>query len=99
MTALHRSLVNRAGLLKLSVLIIALPLLAATSGAVEIIKKEDLLRGITTTAAQCAEKRHTVWVKAYGRDFCVRYYVSTAGGEGLRPVVFLQGDQLGMLDG
>ncbi len=30
-----------------------------------------------------------------GRDFCVRYYLSTAGGEGSRPVVFLDGDQLG----
>jgi hypothetical protein len=98
MTTLHRTRAIRSGFLKLCPLIAALPLVAATGAVAEIIKKDDLLRGITMTAAQCAEKRHTVWVKGYGRDFCVRYYMSTAGGEGPRPVVFLQGDQLGVLD-
>jgi hypothetical protein len=39
-----------------------------------------------------------VWVNVDGRDFCVRYYLSTAGGEGRVPVVFMQGDYLGKLD-
>jgi hypothetical protein len=34
-------------------------------------------------------------VSAYKQEFCVRYYLSTAGGEGMRPVVFLEGDKLG----
>jgi len=33
-------------------------------------------------------------VNALKRDFCIRYYLSTADGEGLWPVVFLQGDNL-----
>ena len=63
----------------------------APSGA-EIIKKEDMLRGITTTRDQCAATRQTLWLNVDNQDFCVRYYLSTAGGEGMRPVVFLHGD-------
>jgi len=70
-------------------------LLAATGAGAEIFKKEDLLRGITITHAQCDATAQTLWLNVHGRDFCVRYYLSTAGGEGLRPVVVLQGDQLG----
>src|SRR5262245_15820710 len=63
-----------------------------------VVPVADMLRGITITPAQCAALPQTVWVKAYGRDFCIRYYLSTAGGEGSRPVVFLQGDRLGRLN-
>jgi pimeloyl-ACP methyl ester carboxylesterase len=76
-----------------------LALLGALSAAsrvdAEIFKKEDLLRGTTITQAQCDATPLTFWLSVHGRDFCVRYYLSTAGGEGSRPVVFLQGDQLG----
>jgi hypothetical protein len=68
-------------------------LLAASGAGAEIIKKEDMLRGITTTRAQCDATPQTLWLNVHGRDYCVRYYLSTAGGEGQRPVVFLQGDQ------
>jgi hypothetical protein len=77
----------------------ALALLAAlittSSASAEIFKKEDLLRGITIPRAQCEATERTLWLNVRGRDFCVRYYLSTAGGEGTRPVVLLQGDQLG----
>jgi hypothetical protein len=77
----------------------AATLLSATSQAsADIIRKDDMLRGITMTRAQCDAVQETVWVKAYGRDFCVRYYLSTAGGEGRRPVVFMQGDYFGTLN-
>src|SRR6266852_2590854 len=66
--------------------------LAATGAGAEIIKKEDMLRGITTTRDQCAATPQTLWLNVDKQDFCVRYYLSTAGGEGTRPVVFLQGD-------
>jgi pimeloyl-ACP methyl ester carboxylesterase len=66
------------------------------SGAnADIFKKEDLLRGVTITRAQCDATAQTLWLNVDGRDFCVRYYLSTAGGEGTRPAVILQGDQLG----
>jgi hypothetical protein len=71
---------------------------AATSAGADIIKKEDMLRGITMTRPQCDAIAQTVWVNVSGRDFCVRYYLSTAGGEAARPVVFIQGDYFGRLD-
>jgi hypothetical protein len=67
--------------------------LAAAGASADIIKSEDMLRGITTTRAQCDATPQTLWVSAFGQDFCVRYYLSTAGGEGSRPVVFLNGDR------
>jgi hypothetical protein len=73
-------------------------LMAATGARADIIKKEDMLHGITITRAQCAAIEQAVWVNVAGRDFCVRYYLSTAGGEGTRPLVFLQGDYFGRLD-
>jgi hypothetical protein len=70
---------------------------AAPAGA-DIIKKEDALRGVTMTRAQCAAIEQAVGLNIYGQDFCVRYYLSTAGGEGSRPVVFWNGDSNGPLN-
>src|SRR5262249_22362279 len=53
-----------------------------------------MLRGTHAPQAQCA-RPGAVWVTAYGRGFCIRYYLSIAGGNGLQPVVYLQGDQFG----
>jgi pimeloyl-ACP methyl ester carboxylesterase len=78
--------------------VLAAVALAASGAGADIIKKEDMRRGITTTHARCAATAQTVWVTADGRDFCVRYYVSTAGGEGVRPVVFLSGDYFGSVN-
>ncbi len=71
---------------------------AAIPARADIIKKEDLLRGITMLRPQCDAMKQAVWVTVYGRDFCVRFYLSTAGGEGTRPVVFLNGDANGPVD-
>jgi dienelactone hydrolase len=76
-------------------IVLAFAILAANGAVAEIIKKQDLLHGITIARVQCEATSQTVWL--IGRDFCVRYYLSTAGGEGPRPVVFLQGDKLGEL--
>jgi hypothetical protein len=72
---------------------------AGTAGArADIFKKEDLVRGVTISRADCDATAMTFWLNVHGHDFCVRYYLSTAGGEGPRPIVFLQGDQLGKFD-
>jgi len=84
---------------KSKVALLAITLAAAATGAgAEIIKREDMLRGITTTRDQCAATPQTVWLNVDKQDFCVRYYLSTARGEGRRPVVFLQGDQIGQVN-
>jgi hypothetical protein len=69
--------------------------LASSGAGAEIIKKEEMLRGITTTRDRCAAAEQTLWLSLDKQDFCVRYYLSTAGGEGRRPVVFLSGDRFG----
>lgn len=81
-----------------SAMVLAAALSGVTGARADIIKKDDMMRGVTITRAQCATIDQAVWVNASGRDFCVRYYMSTAGGEGPRPLVFLQGDYFGKLD-
>jgi hypothetical protein len=81
-----------------SAIALAGALTAATGAHADIIKKDDMLRGVTITRAQCAAIEQAVWVNVSAHDFCVRYYLSTAGGEGPRPVVFIQGDYFGKLD-
>jgi hypothetical protein len=78
----------------LRMMILAASVCAATASAAAVIKVDDMIRGITTTHAQCALESQAVWVIADAQDFCVRYYVSTVGGRGPRPVVFLDGDRL-----
>ncbi|HEY6259485.1 MAG TPA: hypothetical protein VIY51_27205 [Xanthobacteraceae bacterium] len=73
--------------------VLAGALITASGAGAEIFKKEGWLHGVAITRAQCDATAQTLWLNVYGRDYCVRYYLSTAGGEGLRPVVFLQGDQ------
>jgi hypothetical protein len=72
----------------------ALPIfaLAAMPAAAEIISVADLARDKVVTPQQCAATPQTVFVNTAGRGYCVRYYLSAVGGEGPRPVVFLQGD-------
>jgi hypothetical protein len=81
-----------------SAIVLAGALTAATAAGADIIKREDMLHGVTITRPQCAAIEQAVWLSVSGRDFCVRYYISTAGGEGPRPLVFLQGDYFGKLD-
>ena len=71
---------------------------AATPSRAHVIPVADLIRGITVTQAQCAVLPQAVWINVMRREFCIRYYLSTAGGEGTRPAVFLQGDRLGKLN-
>jgi dienelactone hydrolase len=79
-------------------LTMAAVVLTANGAGAEIIKKEDMMRGITITRTQCAATPQTLWLNVDKQDFCVRYYLSIAGGEGTRPVVFLQGDYFGNVD-
>jgi hypothetical protein len=82
----------------LSVMTLTVAAVAATAAGADIVKREDMLRGIATTRAQCSATPNTVWLSVDGQDFCVRYYLSTAGGEGTRPVVFLTGDYFGSVN-
>src|SRR5262245_39867066 len=91
------NLLDRSRLVRNAALATALaaPLLIASRGNADIIKKDDVMRGISMTRVQCDAILQAVWLNVHGRDFCVRYYISTVGGEGRRPVVLLEGDQIG----
>ena len=67
-------------------------LLPASTAVADIIRWQDMYGGIVMNQAQCAAIPQAVWVSPGGRSFCMRYYLSTAGGQGSRPVVFLGGD-------
>jgi hypothetical protein len=69
--------------------------LTALPVSAHVIPIKELRTGIAMTQAQCASLPSTVWLNLHGRAFCIRYYMSSAGGEGTRPVVFLEGDKLG----
>ena len=72
--------------------------LAAPARA-DIVPLADQLRGIAIPQEQCEALPRAVFVAVAGREFCIRYYLSVAGGSGNGPLVFLQGDRLGRLDG
>ena len=55
----------------------------------------EMMRGITMSARDCAQYRSTVFVEAEGKGLCFRYYLSSAGGEGQKAVIFLSGDKSG----
>jgi len=77
--------------------LLLLACLAVSPAKAERILLRDLVNGVTMTQAQCAALPEAVWVKAMGRQLCIRYYLSKAGGSGARAMVFLQGDKLGKL--
>src|SRR5262249_31739696 len=75
--------------------------LLATSGLAATAERwplSDMVKGVDITEAQCAAVTQAVWVSAEGREFCIRYYLSEIGGRGPRPLVFLQGDEFGVLN-
>ncbi len=76
--------------LALAAAFLALP---SASSSAETIKAKDVYYGTTVRKENCDETRSFVWVTAYGRGFCIRYYMSQAGGSGNRPVVYLSGDK------
>jgi pimeloyl-ACP methyl ester carboxylesterase len=84
---------GRAGL----AIAVALAAVGMQPACAEIIKASDMLRGIRMTEAQCAARPQTVWVRVVEHEFCIRYYLSTAGGRGRFPLVFLRGDTFGRL--
>ena len=95
MSCLPQSL---GALSRLAGLALAASLLGAVPAGADIIKFSALMRGVTMTPEQCSELPQAVWISTSGKGFCVRYYLSTVGGVGGRPVVMLQGDQIGRFD-
>ena len=51
-----------------------------------------LTRAVTVSESQCKTLRNAVWVRVDGTGYCVRYWISTAGGSKDEAVVFVHGD-------
>ncbi len=49
-------------------------------------------RGVTINESQCKSLATALWVRVDGRGFCVRYWISTAGGKKDEAMVFVNGD-------
>lgn len=72
--------------------------LAAPLARADIVSVSAMMRGVPISPEQCSALPQAVWISTHGKSFCIRYYLSTASGNGRRPVVMLQGDQLGRFD-
>jgi pimeloyl-ACP methyl ester carboxylesterase len=51
-----------------------------------------LTRSVTVNESQCKSLRNAVWVRVDGTGYCVRYWISAAGGSKDEAVVFVHGD-------
>src|SRR5215210_7216521 len=60
---------------------------------------KDIARGVTTTEAQCKALATALWLRVNGRRFCIRYWISTAGGSKNDALISLHGDIGGLIDG
>jgi len=78
--------------------VLAILVWGAAPAQAEIFRVADMVRGVLITQAQCADIQNAVWVTAMGESVCMRYYLSTAGGMGPYPVIFMQGDKFGRYD-
>jgi pimeloyl-ACP methyl ester carboxylesterase len=80
------------------ILLVAAAIIASLSANAEVIRFEDMRNGTEVSQPQCAVHRHTLWVTAYGKNYCIRYYGSNGGGRGRLPVVYLPGDRPGIVE-
>jgi Prolyl oligopeptidase family len=53
---------------------------------------DTLTRGIVLNKAQCNALETAVWVTVEGRTYCVRYWLSAAGGQGDAALVYIHAD-------
>src|SRR5262245_39189382 len=90
--------IRSIGLYGLALLGTLAVLLGITSAQAEIIPVRQMAQGVRSNPAQCRTHQYAVWVTVSGRGYCVRYYLSTVGGEGSMPIVWLSGDKLGRVD-
>src|SRR5262249_52717990 len=51
-----------------------------------------MTRGVKLNEAQCKDLVMALWILAEGRNFCVRYWLSTAGGRPDEAQLFFDGD-------
>jgi dienelactone hydrolase len=60
---------------------------------------DTLTRGVAIDERQCKSLATALWVRVDGRGFCVRYWMSTAGGSKDEAMLYFHGDIGGLTDG
>ena len=58
----------------------------------------DMVTGVSVTEADCRAQTGRLWVRAENRGFCVRFWLSTAGGSKDDALVAFHGDIGGRID-
>src|SRR4051794_2317542 len=86
---------GRAAFLSLS---LAVALGAAAAGATPLSSDRDIVTGVSVTETDCKARSGRLWVKVDNRGFCVRFWLSTAGGSKDEALVAFDGD-IGMRGG
>src|SRR6476659_7660027 len=73
--------------------------IAAAAAATPLASDRDMVTGVSVTEADCRAQIGSVWVKVGNRGFCVRFWLSTDGGNKDEALVAFHGDIGGRIDG
>jgi hypothetical protein len=73
--------------------------IGAAAEATPLSSDRDMVTGVSVTEADCRGLSGRLWVRAENRGFCVRFWLSTAGGSRDEALVAFNGDIGGRIDG
>src|SRR4029077_4790496 len=73
--------------------------IGAAAEATPLASDRDMVTGVSVTEADCKAQMGRLWVKVDNRGFCVRFWLSTAGGSKDEALVAFNGDIGGRIDG
>jgi hypothetical protein len=73
--------------------------IGATAEAAPLASDRDMVSGVSVTEADCRAQTGRLWVRAENRGFCVRFWLSTVGGNKDEALVAFHGDIGGRIDG
>ena len=66
--------------------------IGAVAEATPLASDRDMVTGVSVTEADCRALSGRLWVRAENRGFCVRFWLSTAGGGKDEALVAFDGD-------
>ena len=72
--------------------------MGAAAEASPLASDRDMVTGVSVTEADCKAQTGRLWVRVENRGFCVRFWLSTAGGHKDEALVAFDGD-IGGIDG
>ena len=73
--------------------------IGAAAEAQPLSTDRDMVTGVSVTEADCRALSGRLWIRAENRGFCVRFWLSTAGGSKGEALVAFNGDIGGRIDG